>query len=118
MTSDSRVQPSVSPLSSMLEAYLRAGFALVPITQGKGPTAAGWNRRENCITQVDQLNPHVGYGLAHAYCMPVTCALDIDSWSDAVQVLQSHEVDLLALVHSPDSVMIDSGMPRRTKSRK
>ena len=99
----------------MLEAYLRAGFALVPITQGKGPTAAGWNRRENCITQVDQLNPHVGYGLAHAYCMPVTCALDIDSWSDAVQVLQSHEVDLLALVHSPDSVMIDSGNPGHAK---
>lgn len=99
----------------MLEAYLRAGFALVPITQGKGPTAAGWNRRENCITRVDQLNPYVGYGLAHAYCMPVTCALDIDSWSDAVQVLQSHGVDLLALVHSPDSVMIDSGNPGHAK---
>lgn len=107
--------PVISSLSSMLEAYLRAGFALVPISQGKGPTAAGWNRRENCVTRAEQLNPAVGYGLAHAYCMPVTCALDIDSWGDAVTVLQSHNVDLLSLVHASDSVMIDSGNPGHAK---
>lgn len=91
------------------------GFALVPIAHGKGPTTTGWNKRENCVTRIDQLNPAMGYGLAHAYCMPVTCALDIDSWGGAVQVLQSHDVDLLALVRSPDSVMIDSGNPGHAK---
>jgi hypothetical protein len=33
----------VSPLTTMLEAYVRAGFALVPIIQGKG---ANDNRME------------------------------------------------------------------------
>lgn len=107
--------PTVSPLSSMLESYLRAGFALVPITQGKGPTTPGWNRRENCVTCIDQLNPFVGYGLAHAYSMPVTCALDIDSWAEAMDELRVAGIDLMALVQAPDSVMIDSGNPGHAK---
>lgn len=105
----------VSPLTTMLEAYVRAGFALVPIIQGKGPTTTGWNKRENCITRPEQIDPTVGYGLAHAYCMPVTCALDIDSWGEAVEDLRADGVDLLALVDSPDSVMIDSGNPGHAK---
>lgn len=107
--------PTVSPLSSMLESYIRAGFALVPITQGKGPTTTGWNKRENCVTRIDQLNPFVGYGLAHAYSTPVTCALDIDSWAEAIDELHVAGIDLMALVQAPDSVMIDSGNPGHAK---
>ena len=97
----------------MYESYIRAGFALVPITEGKGPKSAGWNKRENCITSIDKLNPTTGYGLAHAYSG--TMALDIDHWSEAVSILADHGIDLKALTEAPDAVMIDSGNPGHAK---
>lgn len=106
---------TITPLTSMYEAYIRAGFALVPITEGKGPKGAGWNRKENCITTVDKLNPTTGYGLAHAWSTPVTCAVDIDDLGQANLALQEAGVDLLSLMQSPDSVMIDSGNPGHAK---
>ncbi len=104
---------SITPLASMLESYIRAGFALVPIEQGKGPTTKGWNERANCVTQVHQINPYSSYGLAHAYSG--TCALDIDSWTESVGLLKTQGVDIEALVHKNDSVMIDSGNPGHAK---
>jgi hypothetical protein len=104
-------QSSVSHLASMYDAYVRAGFALVPISHGKGPTGTGWNERHNCITRLDQIDYSKGYGLAHAYSSPTTCALDIDSWPDAVNSLMAHGVNLTDLTQSPDCVMIDSGNP-------
>lgn len=106
---------NISPLTSMYDAYIRAGFALVPITQGKGPTTAGWNETRNCVTRLDQLDYTKGYGLAHAYSTPTTCSLDIDSWAQAVDSLIGAGVDVDALVNSPDSVMIDSGNPGHAK---
>jgi hypothetical protein len=104
---------NVMPMNSMLQAYLKAGFALVPITQGKGPTHKGWNLRENCITSTNQLNESVGYGLAHAYSG--TMALDIDDWQQSVTALAPFGIDLNALAAAPDSVMIDSGNPGHAK---
>lgn len=104
---------NVMPMNSMLQAYLKAGFALVPITQGKGPTHKGWNLKENCITHTEQLNENVGYGLAHAYSG--TMALDIDVWAKSVELLKEHGIDLSELAAAPDSVMIDSGNPGHAK---
>ena len=103
----------IASLTSMYEAYIRAGFALVPIHQGKGPTGSGWNKRENCVTTIDQLDSSVGYGIAHAYSG--TMALDIDSWTDAASLLRDHDIDLESLTSSKDSVMIDSGNPGHAK---
>lgn len=108
-------QRHITPLTSMYEAYIRAGFALVPIHQGKGPTGSGWNKRENCITSTDQLDPMVGYGIAHAWSSPVTCAIDIDNLSVATSLLKDHSIDLQSLIDAPDSVMIDSGNPGHAK---
>ena len=99
----------------MERRYIAAGFALVPITSGKGPQTSGWNRRENCITTVDRLVPGMGYGIAHLYSSPTTCALDLDDWGKSVSLLKEHGVDLESLVNAPDSVMIDSGNPGHGK---
>lgn len=105
--------PNVTPLTSMYEAYIRAGFVLVPIVEGKGPTSSGWNRRENCVSSVDRLNPNVGYGIAHAYSG--TMSLDVDNYSEAVAMLAEHRIDLDALLQASDSVLIDSGNPGHAK---
>lgn len=104
---------NVTPMNSMLQSYIKAGFALVPITQGKGPTHKGWNLKENCITTIEQINESVGYGLAHAYSG--TMALDIDVWSKSVELLKEHGIDLNEMAAAPDSVMIDSGNPGHAK---
>jgi hypothetical protein len=97
----------------MYEAYIRAGFALVPIIEGKGPTTAGWNKRENCVTSIDRLNPNVGYGIAHSYSG--TMSLDIDHYEESKALLSQRGVDLDALIRASDSVMIDSGNPGHAK---
>lgn len=104
---------NVTPVNAMLEAYIRAGFALVPILQGKGPVGKGWNEKKNCITTIEQINPSIGYGLAHAYSN--TMALDVDDWAQAVAALAPMGIDLNALAAAPDSVMIDSGNPGHAK---
>ena len=104
---------NISTLTSMYEAYIRAGFALVPIISGKGPTAAGWNKRVNCVTDVSRIDCTTGYGLAHAYSG--TCAIDIDAWTDALALLSEHGIDLNALYTAPDAVTIDSGNPGHGK---
>lgn len=100
------VQP-VSTINSMLNQYIEAGFVLVPIFEGKGPTTQGWNQLSNCVTDINQINPNIGYGLAHAYSG--TCALDIDDMISARTLLLSHGINIDELFSAPDSVAIDSG---------
>jgi P4 family phage/plasmid primase-like protien len=98
-----------------LEAYLKRGFVLVPIPAGtKGPRHPGWNRRENCITRVDDLGRITGnVGLAHAYSG--TCALDVDDFIGARDWLSEQNIDLDALLATDDAVQIVSGRPGRAK---
>lgn len=97
----------VSTINSMLNQYIEAGFVLVPIHEGKGPTNQGWNQLVNCITTTNQIIPTIGYGLAHAYSG--TMALDIDEMTSARTILASHGVNIDDLFSAPDSVAIDSG---------
>jgi hypothetical protein len=98
-----------------LEAYLKRGFVLVPIPAGtKGPRHPGWNRRENCITRVDDLGRITGnVGLAHAYSG--TCALDVDDFIGARDWLSEQNIDLDSLLAADDAVQIVSGRPNRAK---
>ena len=98
---------TITPINSMINEYIKAGFALIPITSGKGPTHTGWNKQENCVNTIEQINPNVGYGLAHAYSG--TCALDVDNFEYATKLLADMNIDLSALVSASDSVCIDSG---------
>jgi len=106
---------SVSPLTKMLESYVRWGFALVPIPKGtKGPNTKGWNLRANCWTEAGDVRQHAGnIGLAHAYSR--TCALDVDSYTAAVPALAALGVDIDALLSADDAVQIRSGRPNRAK---
>lgn len=97
--------------------YVRAGLALVPIPSGqKGPTAKGWNLRENVITSEDGAELLTGnIGLAHAYCTPPTMALDIDDLPRAQAWLAERGVDLDGLLAADDAVQIASGRLGRAK---
>ena len=106
-------QPSL--IRQSYEAYLRAGFALVPILSGKGPTSAGWNKRENCWTTPEQIDDRVGVGLAHAYSAPVTAAFDIDNIEMCRELLAERGHSLDELFSAADSVTIDSGNPGHAK---
>ena len=51
-----------------VDAYIRHGWSLVPIPPGtKGPTTAGWNRRDTALRSQSDLPPNWGIGIAHAY---------------------------------------------------
>jgi hypothetical protein len=99
----------------LLCEYIAAGFALVPLNQGKKPTGIDWNQSRSCVTTIDKLDPHTGYGIAHAYCTPTTCAIDVDAWSDSVEWLRREGIDLKALALSSDAVMIASGVEGHAK---
>lgn len=104
MTPTSQVQQH--PAS--VDAYIRAGWNLVPIPpRTKGPSTTGWNRRENTLKSHTQLPPGWGIGLAHAYSG--TMAIDVDVWDRAVLELAMHGIDLNALYAAPDAVIVDSG---------
>jgi len=105
---------SVSPLPVSWNPYTQLGWHLVPISPGsKGPKSAGWNRRENTITDPAKLPPNHGIGLAHAYSG--TMALDIDVIADARAALAEHNINLDDLMNAPDAVTIDSGNPGHAK---
>lgn len=106
--------------TALLSSYLEAGLALVPIPLGsKGPTAKGWNLRENAIRTEDgaaRLNGQCNIGLAHAYCEPSpTCAIDLDNISMARPWFAERGVDIEALLDAPDAVRIESGRLGRSK---
>ncbi|MDE8651434.1 phage/plasmid primase, P4 family [Novosphingobium album (ex Liu et al. 2023)] len=95
--------------------YVRHGFSLCAIPRGtKGPSAPGWNRPENAIT-----DPAVaallteGVGLLHAYSR--TMALDYDDIPQAKEWLLARGVNTGQLIASPDHVEIDSGRENRGK---
>jgi putative DNA primase/helicase len=95
-----------------LEVLLGSGYALVPIPHAKkGPNHQGWNRRENTITQPNELTRINGnVGLAHAYSTPTpTCAIDVDYFPDAKKWFNALKVDLTALLAADDAVAIWSG---------
>ena len=91
-----------------VDAYIRHGWSLVPIPPGtKGPTTAGWNRRDTALRSQADLPPNWGIGIAHAYSG--TMALDIDHWDKATELLAAHGVNLNDLYHAADAVVVDSG---------
>lgn len=107
--------PEVLNVSLAAREYVRKGWALVPIASGtKGPTGTGWNRRENCVTEVEQCTRiKANVGLAHAFSG--TCVIDLDKMDKALDWFAEQGVDLEALWSSPDAVRISSGRPNRGK---
>lgn len=99
--------------------YLAAGLSLVPITPGsKGPSGAdalGWNTRERCVFVPEQITPTMGYGLAHAYSIAPTMALDLDDMNAASALLAEADIDLEALLLATDAVGVSSGSPNHGK---
>jgi hypothetical protein len=91
--------------------YVAHGMALVPIPTGqKGPNTPGWNKPENVITDPEQASELEGnIGLAHAYSIPLTMALDIDDLPKARVWLTEQGIDLDALLNTDDAVQISSG---------
>jgi hypothetical protein len=99
---------SVAQHPASVDAYLRHGWALVPIPpNSKGPKLAGWNQRGAALRSQADLILGFGIGLAHAYSG--TMALDIDSWDRACNELALQGIDLQGLYNAPDAVIIDSG---------
>ena len=94
------------------------GLSYVPIPTGlKGPITAGWNQRASCITDVSEAHKLAGnVGLAHAYCEPPTCAVDIDDGKETIRYLSKAGIDLKSLLtHSCPAVMC-SGRPNSLKA--
>jgi hypothetical protein len=98
--------------------YVANGWALVPIDAGsKGPhgaAAAGWNRRDRCVTDVSQcFRVKANVGLAHLYSR--TCVIDLDDVIVATRWLASQNIDLSELWNAADAVRISSGRENRGK---
>lgn len=102
---------------NIIESYIENGFALVPIPRGlKGPRMAGWNERENVVTNIKhskQIRENVG--LAHAYCTRPTAVLDIDDFRLASSWLKARGVNLEDLLNANNAVQISSGRENRAK---
>ena len=107
-------QPNATPMiRATYERYIEAGFALVPIETGKGPTSTGWNKQANCWTKPDQIIDSVGVGLAHAYSG--TMALDVDDLTLFKTMAQERGIDLDQLFSAPEAVGITSGNVNHAK---
>jgi len=112
-----RVQNQKTENHFLLAEYVRAGFSLVPIPKGvKGPLTQMWNHRDKCISDEDGLSliTH-NVGLAHVYCSPVTCSIDVDDFVLAKVWLANKGVDLDGLLTAPDAVQIVSGKANKAK---
>lgn len=109
-----KLERQVQSHPASVDAYIRHGWALVPIPAGtKGPTNQGWNRKENQLKSQTDLPSGFGIGLAHAYSG--TMALDIDHWETAALMLTDRGIDLEQLYRAPDAVIVDSGRAGRGK---
>lgn len=97
--------------------YARAGWPLVllpPRSKGDHGMRAGWNKRENAVTDPAIVECHggnVGVLLAFAGLL----AIDIDDLAGACVWFAQHGVDLDAWLNADDAVRIDSGRPGRAK---
>lgn len=101
-------QPQFIQSPASVEAYIRHGWSLVAIPPNtKGPRSPGWQLRENALKSQADLPVGYSIGLAHAYSG--TMAFDIDEWDLCASVLAQKGIDLNALYHAPDAVVIDSG---------
>lgn len=99
--------------AALIARFLSAGLVLVPIPHGqKGPTHRGWNLPENAIRTSEEaakrLNGSSNIGLAHAYCDPPTCAIDIDNLEKARPWLADRGIDIVAWLNAPDATRIVS----------
>ena len=71
--------------------------ALIPIIRGtKRPAYPFWNLRENCVIAHEDYFKLHGFdiAIAHAYCEPPTCCLDIDNVPLATPILETLGFDL------------------------
>lgn len=94
--------------------YARHGWVLCPINRGsKAPTNAGWNLRENGVTDPEVADQLDGAGLMHAYSG--TCAIDVDDMPQAIAWCTARGIDLEALFAAPDAVQISSGKAKHGK---
>ena len=83
------------------------GMAYIPIQRcSKRPATTEWNLRENCITRPEDTHKLDGMniGLAHAYCDPVTCCIDIDHLPSANKWFADRDIDLMALLTRSGSI--------------
>ena len=95
------------------------GMAYIPIPCGyKSPIFEGWNLRENCITTAEEASGLLAFNvaLAHAYCSPITCALDIDHMPSAITWFDARGIDLESLLESSSGVIALSGRANSVKA--
>lgn len=94
------------------------GFSYVPIPAGaKGPIMSGWNQRESCITDATEASKLTGnVGLAHAYCVTPTCAIDVDNLEKSLIYLFEKGVDLKSLLIPSCSAVMCSGRKNSLKA--
>lgn len=93
-------------------------LALVPIhPNSKYPRAKRWNQRENCVTDPEDAYKLDGMniGLAHAYCDPVTCCVDVDHLPSASKWFAYRGIDLVALLTSSGAIA-ESGRKNSLKA--
>ena len=94
------------------------GMAYIPIHRGsKRPTASDWNLKENCVTRPEDTHKLDGMniGLAHAYCNPVTCCVDVDHLPSASEWFADRGIDLMALLTSSGAIA-ESGRKNSLKA--
>lgn len=101
-----------------IQAYIAAGWSVVPITAGKNPGFPGWEHRGAAMKVVNGQvltwdgtvpNASWGVGIRHAYSG--TMAFDIDDIEETVK----YGIDVRALYNAHDAVTIDSGRKNRGK---
>lgn len=94
------------------------GMAFIPIQRcSKRPAVTEWNLQENCVTCPEdalKLN-NMNIGLAHAYCDPVTCCIDVDHLPSAVRWFADRDINLMALLTS-SGVIAESGRKNSLKA--
>lgn len=92
-------------------------FMFVPIPRAeKKPNQKGWNLEENCVQ--DDLDSLCGEnaGIAHAYCSPPTCALDIDYWPSAKNLFKEINLDMEKMLRESGAAIIHSGRKHSLKA--
>jgi hypothetical protein len=94
------------------------GMAYIPIQRcSKRPATTEWNLKENCVTRPEDAHKLNGMniGLAHAYCDPVTCCIDVDHLPSAVRWFADRDINLMALLTS-SGVIAESGRKNSLKA--
>ena len=92
-------------------------LVFVQIPRGKKqPNRKGWNLRENCFSgPISELSGE-NVGLAHAYCTPVHCALDIDYWPSAKNLFEEINLDIGKVLRESSAAIIHSGRKHSLKA--